>query len=759
MRRSISSVVYATVLAIASSAAALAAPRLGFVENRGQMEPAAVRFAATVPGGRVWIEPGVVAYELAAGDRVAVIHERVGPRDVAPAGLEAAPGRVHDLRGADPARWRRDVPTWRSVALGAPAAGVALRVEARADGMEKIFTLAPGARPESIAIEVAGATSLAIEPEGTLAIATPVGVARFTKPVAWQEIGGHRMDVPVRYALIGPARYGFAAGASDPAYPLMIDPQLLVASSYAGSLSYDYGMGIDVAANGDVYIAGHSRDDATPARTYPTTAGVFQAVHAVDGYKYDVVVSRFSADLTTLLASTFVGGAGEDRASVLEIVPGLTEGSPERIVVAGTTASSDFPVTAGAYDVSHDGSSDAFVLALSPDLATLTASTFLGGSSAENASEPYAVKPVTLAVAPDASFFVAGTTYSSDFPVPAGAYQAAKSTGEDVFVAHLSADLGALLGATFLGGRRDDAAFAVVASATSVWVAGETESGPDPYYPEDAAFPTTPGAFQEEFHPSGSVIHPDGFVSRLDASLTTLEASTFVGDTRQDYIHVMARDPASGVVYVAGSTQSSDFPVTPGALDTDGGLAFVSALAGDLDTLVASTFFGGTGWAVLRALRVDSTGDVWLSGYTTADDFPVTEDAIYPAHGYARDVFLARLAANLGTMKSGTYVPGEGWEEAYDLRVHEGGWTLPGVGQVVVPGDPTVLLTGYSETSSLGETSYPTTPDAYDRIARNDDVFATVIGFPAPEPGAPASAVAAALALRTLARRRIGRRA
>jgi hypothetical protein len=125
------------------------------------------------------------------------------------------------------------------------------------------------------------------------------------------------------------------------------------------------------------------------------------------------------------------------------------------------------------------------------------------------------VKPVAFAVAPDQSFYLAGTRYSNDFPVQASAYRTVRTDKEDVFVAHLSPDLGALLGATYISGRQ-----------------------------EDAEYPTTPGALQEEFHPSGGVIHPDGFVSRFDASLQHLEASTFLGDIRQDHIHVMARDGA-----------------------------------------------------------------------------------------------------------------------------------------------------------------------------------------------------------------------
>lgn len=626
-----------------------------FMENQGQIMAKGVRYYAKTSGGTLLVvQDGQLVYALAKSDpengvRGGAIRESfVGASVSEVRGEGEARTRVNYLKGKDPSEWKRNIPAYNVVSLGEVYDGIELRLKAYGNKVEKLFYLQPGASPERIRARIEGARSLRVSEDGHLEVETGLGVVRFTKPVAYQEVHGDRRYVEVAYVIKGD-EYGFIVGPYNTSKELVIDP--ILNFTYLGGSVYEYANAVATDTAGNVYVAGW-----TESTDFPTAGGPSSASSA--GY-VDVFVAKLDSSLTTLLAATYLGGSSGDWARALALDPA------GNVYVVGTTDSGDFPATGGAYDTSFNGSAhDVFVAKLDGNLQNLLGATYLGGNGREDA----------FAVAIDArpsvtqTVVVAGRTASTDFPTSTGAYTSTLSGSYDAFISRLDENLQTLVASTYLGGNGIDAARAVTVTATGdVYVAGYTES---------SDFPTTAGAHQPS--PQGGY---DAFVAKLDANLQNLTASTHLGGSDRDYAYALALD-GSGDVYVAGISRSSNFPTTGGAYQTapGGGYdSYVSKLDGNLGSLLAATFLGGSSGDYAYALALDGSGNVYLTGATWSSDFPITAGA-YDASfnggqlygGYA-DAFVSKLNADLSTLSASTYLGGSGYDEARGIAIAGGG--------------------------------------------------------------------------------------
>ncbi|MDY7034376.1 MAG: SBBP repeat-containing protein [Thermodesulfobacteriota bacterium] len=213
-------------------------------------------------------------------------------------------------------------------------------------------------------------------------------------------------------------------------------------------------------------------------------------------------------------------------------------------------------------------------------------------------------------------------------------------SNHDIFVSKFDSSLENLLASTFIGGSDYDYLEALyVDSSGAVFVAGYTYS---------SDFPTTVGAYDTTLNGSLN----DVFVSKFDSNLENLLASTFIGTANHGEIATSLSLGSSGDVYVAGYTGSSDFPTTVGAYDTtyNGGNydIFVSRLNNDLENLLASTLIGGSDDDIARSLCLDSSGAVYVAGYTHSSDFPTTEGT-YNTSSSPSNCFVSKLDSNLDT--------------------------------------------------------------------------------------------------------------
>jgi hypothetical protein len=433
-------------------------------------------------------------------------------------------------------------------------------------------------------------------------------------------------SVDGRYILLADNRVGFEVGAYDKSLPLIIDP-VLSYSTFLGGSNEDYAYGIAVDASGSAYVAGW-----TASTDFPTTSGGFQTVYG--GGAYDTFVTKLNPAGDTLVYLTYLGGSADDYGK------GIAVDASGNAYVTGYTYSSNFPTTPGAFQTGYGGGGDAFVTKLNAAGSSFLYSTYLGGSNFDYATAiavdaagnayvaglsygdfpttPGAFQPsyggsdafVTkvngdgsalvystylggstyddargIAVDTDGSAYVTGNTNSIDFPITPDAFQTSFGGPEnatDAFVTKVNADGSALVYSTYLGGSNYDEAHGIaVDTSGNAYVTGLTFSG---------NFPTTRGAFQTGYGGGG-----DAFVTKLKADGSALVYSTYLGGSNDDSALSIAVD-ATGNAYVSGYTTSSNFPTTPGAFQTSfGGGPFDAFVAKIALEPITSVFLHGSG--------------------------------------------------------------------------------------------------------------------------------------------------------------------
>jgi hypothetical protein len=181
---------------------------------------------------------------------------------------ERLPGKVNYLVGDAPAQSRRGLATYAELLYGGLWPGIDMTVRGEGGNLKYEFRLKPGASVEDVRLGYRGAEGLLVGDGGQLLIQTSLRVLKDAAPVSYQLIGGVRVPVESRYELKGDSGYGFAVGAHDPRYPLIIDPGLDY-STFLGGGDFDRGEGIAVG-DGRAYVTGF-----TTSADYPTTPGSF----------------------------------------------------------------------------------------------------------------------------------------------------------------------------------------------------------------------------------------------------------------------------------------------------------------------------------------------------------------------------------------------------------------------------------------------------------------------------------------------------
>ncbi len=499
-------------------------------------------------------------------------------------------------------------------------------IASRGRGLNRNSGWRPGADPAAIQWRYQGAGPARLDADGGLAVSVAGGQWREQKPVLYQEAGRRREPVQGAFRLAGGGQAGFTTGAYDRARTLIIDP-VVSYSSYLGGSGADSARAIAVDAAGNAYIAGY-----TDSSNFPM-AGPLQSRNAGG---VDAFVAKLNAAGSALIYCTYLGGRWDDRAF------GIGVDSAGNAYLSGWTYSVDFPTTSGARQRALGGGRDGFVAKLNPSGNALLYSTLLGGSGYDSAN--------AIAVDAAGNAYVAGDTYSTNFPV-LNAYQGSNRGRQDAFVSKLNPAGSALLWSTYLGGYGDEGASALtVDAAGNVYLTGGTTSTNFPTY----------HALQ-----SANAGGQDAFVSAISAGGQTLVFSTYLGGSggvvgANETGTAIQRD-ASGAVYVAGLTSSTNFPTAGAFQPAYGGGpvdGFVSKLDSTGSALVYSTYLGGTGADYINGLAVAGPRAAAVAGYTSSSNFPLV-DAVQSIKSGAYEGFIARLSPSGGALEMGTY-----WGEA-----------------------------------------------------------------------------------------------
>lgn len=654
-----------------------------WVEHKGSSDQMGV-FSATTFAGTAYTKDNGIAYDIIRGERPTVRIERnrkpkavsvhtvfeqfLGTKSIKVEGEDPQITRVNYFIGVKE-NWRTGERTFGKINLGEVWEGIGLSIKASGGNLEKIFQIkgGTGKNVDAIKIQLVGVDRIGVSSTGELDIEFGKDKISFTKPRAWQVIGGQSVNVDVSY-IVNETIYGFKLGSYDTSKDLWIDPLLKIAASTfipGNAIDFPMALKVDKENNNEVYIAGYTTSTNFPGPNGPGSNAYQQRKKG----QFDAFVSKLDTKLTVMGSSTYLGGGADDLGSALYIgyedtigVNGLPARKPF-VYVAGSTESDDFPTQTGSYDTTwNGGKSDAFISKLSADLGNLEASTYLGGSDEEMA-KAIVIYPTDAANSADAGrILVTGYTRSDNFRTTFGAYRRVKTRGEiedkeepgdeengtylkvqnsEIFVSKLSKNLNTLEASTFLGGNNHDEANSIAIAkfddgsgggvADHIYITGY--SGSFETLPKNT-YPTTAEAYSKkakslDINVQGRLYHtiPNEIViSRLNSKLTQLEKSTFLGSSGNDVAYSIVADEKSDVnVYIAGSSaplgndiKRNDYPTTKGAYSNKSlgvymdvanedneelshkeykvfGDVVVSRLDKDLKKLVASTFIGGAG--------------------------------------------------------------------------------------------------------------------------------------------------------------------
>ncbi|MCX6581872.1 MAG: SBBP repeat-containing protein [Candidatus Aminicenantes bacterium] len=615
---------------------------LYFIPNRGQVHEKA-KFYAKTPRYTLWMTKEGLVFDGIGKDRERAVSRFVFVGANANPEPEMVPmdvtgHKVNYLKGNDPSQWRTDIQTSMAVLYKNVYQNIDLKVYGMESQIEYDWIVKPGGNPASIRFQYNNVKGARIDESGNLVIATPLGELTHKCPVSYQEGREGRAVVDAKFKGTGENTYGFEVGTYDQGRDLIIDPVVMVYSTYLGGSGDDHGFALALDDSGSAYLTGDTYSDDFPVK------GAYRSTFV--GGTYDTFVAKFAADGKSLVYSTYLGGSGNDVGEGIEV-----DGSGKAYVI-GITSSTDFPTKNPYQKNNAGGENDTYVIILSAAGSGLTYSTYLGGGG----------KDEGMAIALDSSnnMYITGRTSSTDFPMQ-NAYKSSYAGGTlDAFVTKISANGSSLAYSTYLGGSGTDYGYGIAVVGENAYAAGRTSSTNFPTINKyDGSY--NGGAF-------------DAFLTKFSSTGSSLIYSTYLGGSLSDSAYGIAVD-GSGSAYVVGDTESANFPTKNAVQATHAGGgkdAFVTRFDSTGKDLEYSTFLGGAETEGASHVAIDSSGNAYIIGSTRSSNFP-TKRAFQNNYNGDYDVFVSMLPANGYSLTFSTFLGGGGSDNGKGIEVDNSG--------------------------------------------------------------------------------------
>jgi len=610
---------------------------VAFEPNVGQLEPQ-IAFLGRGKGLETRLTSEglelVVGRGAASKAALRIDLEAVSPAPLSWRGDERLPGESNYLLGNDPRRWRTHVAHYsRAVAT---TGDITLAVYGNDEGIEYDLRLQPGADASKLRLKLSGADTLRLDKDGDLRIVAGGQEIHMRRPVMYEDRGrGLRRRVEGGYIVEPDSTIKFRLGPRDPRATLVIDPSLSVGySTFLGGTGQDSANSIAMDSKGKIYIAGTT----TSATTFPEGAGTTRG----PGGGIDFFVAKIDPTQTSsLVYLTFLGGSGDEAGGIIAV-----DAKGDAIVIAGTTTSSDYPVTDGSKRTS--GPNDVAVSEIDQKTgAMLVLSTLFGGSGAEATQGAGGI-----AVDGSGDIFIASDTTSTDLPVTSGAFRSSYGGGvSDGFLAEFAPGSTAtspptVKYCTYLG---IDAQVGVggiaLDSDGNVYLAGFTS---DP----GTTFPSTTNALPGQSTYGGGDF--DAFLLKIRPSgnnASDLSYATFLGGSGSDQAFaVQVGTSLPGTAYVTGTTSSMNFPISGTVTGyqtklngvSNAFLAVVAQSASGTTSLAYSTYLGGSASDAGLSVAVTAANSVYVAGNATSPDPAFWLDNFQPFTG-DQDAFVAKF--------------------------------------------------------------------------------------------------------------------